>query len=218
MNKKILKTIAVIAILFTFSANTYSQLLAWQFATPTELTGKEESVEATTVDPGLEVSVLTRGPNAKAGPGNSRGFSGNFPIDETKADARRSGAYYQFVVTVKKGYTVSLSQLNAVLRRQENSAFNYRWMYSLDGRKFKEIGAEDNSITDLGNNGVKQPELDLKAYTDLQNLTDKTTVTFRLYAWGGNGEKAKRAFGFGKSNTKGSKVLWINGTSVKNEK
>lgn len=218
MSKNILKTFALLLVLFSFSVNSYSQLLAWQFTTPVELTGKEESVEATTVDEGLEVSVLTRGVGAKAGPGNSRGFSGNFTIDETKADARRSGAYYQFVVKVKKGYTVSLSQLNAILRRQENSAYNFRWMFSLDGRKFKEIGENDGAITDMDNNGIKQPELDLMSYPELQKLTENTSVTFRLYAWGGNKEKAKRAFGFGKSNKKGSKVLWLNGTAIKNAK
>ena len=218
MNKNISKKNVFLVVLLTLSISGYSQLLAWQFSLPVELTGKENSVLATTVDPGLETSELTRGPNAKAGPGNSRGFSGNFPMDETKADARRSGSYYQFVVKVKKGYTVSLSQLNAILRRQENSAYMYRWMYSLDGKKFKEIGTEDGTITELENNGVKQKALDLSTYADLQNLTDKTTVTFRLYGWGGiSAEKSKRAFGFGKSSKSGSKVLWIKGTSIKNE-
>jgi hypothetical protein len=139
-------------------------------------------------------------------------------MDATKADARKSGAYYQFTVKAKKGYTVSLKTLNSILRRQEESAYIYRWMYSLDGRKFKELGTDDATITDLSNNGVKQPALDLSAYPELQNLNSKTTVTFRLYAWGGvSTQKSKRAFGFGKSNKAGSKVLWIDGTVAKVE-
>ncbi len=219
MNKNISKQLVLLIALLTISNSGFSQLLVWQFTTPVELTGKETSVTATSVDPALAAVELTRGPNAKAGPGNFRGFTGNFPIDATKADARRSGSYYQFIVKVNEGYTVSLSKLNAILRRQENSAYMYRWMYSLDGKKFKEIGTEDGSITDLNNNGVKQNPLDLSIYEDLQNLTDKSTVTFRLYGWGGSPtEKSKRAFGFGKSSKSGSKVLWINGTTVKNEK
>ncbi len=199
-----------------FSTMTYAQLIAWQFAVPTELTGKEVSVMATTVDPAIEATKLTRGPNAKAGPGNARGFSGNLPYDKTKADARKSGAYYQFVVKVKQGYQVSLSELNVILRRQENSAYIYRWMYSLDGKKFKEIGENDLEISDLSNNGIKQPAINLSAYSDLQNIKGGKEVVFRIYAWGATPmEKAKRAFGFGKSNIKGSKVLWVNGTSEK---
>lgn len=218
MNKSIFKHISLFAFLLIFSTNGFSQILSWQFALPQELTGKEQSIKASIVDPGLEESELTRGPNAISGPGNSRGFSGSFPMDATKADARKSGAYYQFKVKAKDGYSVSLTKLNAILRRQEESACTYRWMYSLDGRKFKEIGNDDVTITDLNNNGVKQPAISLTGYPELQNVKSKTTITFRLYAWGGvSVEKSKRAFGFGKSNKAGSKVLWIDGLVTKSE-
>ncbi len=218
MKNSIFKTAFLASALFAFSATGFAQILSWQFSLPQELTGREASVKATTVDAGLEDSELTRGANAVAGPGNARGFSGSFPMDATKADARKSGAYYQFTVKAKDGYSVSLTKLNAILRRQEESACTYRWMYSLDGRKFKEIGEEDVTITDLNNNGVKQPAIDLSTYPELQNVKSKTTITFRLYAWGGvSVERSKRAFGFGKSNKAGSKVLWIDGKVTKVE-
>ena len=218
MRNSILKTTILLSALFVFNTTSFSQILSWQFSLPQELTGREESVKASVVDPGLEDSELIRGASAKSGPGNSRGFSGSFPMDATKADARKSGAYYQFTIKAKDGYSVSLRKLNAILRRQEESAHIYRWMYSLDGRKFKEIGDEDVTITDLNNNGVKQPAIDLTAYPELQNIKSKTTITFRLYAWGGVSlEKSKRAFGFGKSNKAGSKVLWIDGVVTKAE-
>lgn len=218
MKKSILKKVFGLSVLFVLGTTGYSQILSWQFSLPQELTGREASVKASVVDTGLEESELIRGANAIAGPGNARGFSGSFPMDSTKADARKSGAYYQFTVKAKNGYNVSLTKLNSILRRQEESAYIYRWMYSLDGRKFKEIGDGDVTITDLNNNGVKQPAINLSVYPEMQNVKSATTITFRLYAWGGVSlERSKRAFGFGKSNKAGSKVLWIDGTVTKEE-
>lgn len=218
MKKSILKKVFGLSVVFVLSTTANAQILSWQFSLPQELTGREVSVKASVVDAGLEESELIRGANAIAGPGNARGFSGSFPMDSTKADARKSGAYYQFTVKAKSGYKVSLTKLNAILRRQEQSAYIYRWMFSSDGRKFREIGEQDLTITDLNNNGVKQPALDLSVYPELQNIKSGTTITFRLYAWGGVSlERSKRAFGFGKSNKAGSKVLWIDGTVTKDE-
>jgi hypothetical protein len=213
------RPITLTALFLLFNISGFGQLLAWQFATPVELTGQEESVKAATVHPALEVTELSRGANAKPGGGNARGFSGTFPLNETKADAKKSGAYYEFVVKIKTGNNVSLTRLNAILRRQENSAYIYRWMFSLDGRKFTELGTEDVTITDLTNNGIKQPAIDLTSVAELQNLNAKTEITFRLYAWGTTAiAKAKRGFGFGKSDKKGSNVLWLDGTVTKSEK
>lgn len=218
MKKSILKKVLGLSVLFILGTTAHAQILSWQFSLPQELTGREVSVKASVVDPGLEESELIRGANAIAGPGNARGFSGSFPMDSTKADARKSGAYYQFTVKAKNGYMVSLTKLNSILRRQEESAHIYRWMYSLDGRKFTEIGDADVTITDLNNNGFKQPAIDLSAYPELQNVKSGTTVIFRLYAWGGVSlERSKRAFGFGKSNKTGSKVLWLDGNVSKDE-
>jgi len=211
-----LKHISLLILSLIISISSFSQILSWQFSLPVELTGKEESVKASVVDSGLIESRLTRGPNAISGPVNSRGFCGNLPMDATKADSRKSGSYYQFIVQAKEGHKVSLKKLIAILRRQEESAYIYRWMYSLDGRKFTELGTEDVTITDLSNNGVKQSPIDLSIYPELQDLDAKTTVTIRLYAWGGvSKSKSKRVFGFGKSNKSGSKVLWVDGVVTK---
>ena len=205
---------AVALITFTLlSSTSYGQVLAWQFAKPEPATGREKQAKATTNDPNLETSVLTRGPAAIAKQGNTRGFSGNFPVDATKEEAQKSGAYYQFTVQAKKGYKVSLSSLTAVLRRQPESAHIYRWMYSLNGKDFKEVGSEDLIINDLNNSGIKQPAISLSGYKDLQGVPSSKTITFRIYAWGGTSATGtKIAFGFGKSSTTGSNALALKGT------
>ncbi|WP_154648027.1 hypothetical protein [Pedobacter arcticus] len=216
MKKKVLSRVLVLGLFMCLSTIGYSQILAWQFALPEPSKGIDRTAKATTNDDNLEQSVLTRGPNAIPKQGNSRGFSGNFPIDANKEEAKKSGAYYQFTVKAKAGYKVSLASLDAVLRRQEVSAHVYRWMYSLDGENFKEVGTEDVIINDLNNNGIKQSQISLAEYKDLQNVPASKTITFRIYAWGGVGESGnQRAFGFGKSNSKGSNVLAIKGTVSK---
>ncbi|MFD1632104.1 hypothetical protein [Pseudopedobacter beijingensis] len=213
MKKTVLSRVLLLSLFMLMSAVGYSQIVAWQFALPEPSTGKDRSANATINNENLEQSVLTRGPSAVAKQGNARGFSGNFPIDATKEDAKKSGAYYQFTIQAKKGNKVSLSSLDAVLRRQAESAHIYRWMYSLDGKNFKEVGNEDVVINDLNNNGIKQKSISLTEYKDLQNVPSSKTITFRIYAWGGISEKTGAiAFGFGKSNAKGSPVLAIKGS------
>lgn len=206
------RTLALVLFML-ISTVGYSQIVAWQFALPEPSKGTDRTANATTNNENLEQSVLTRGPSAEPKQGNARGFSGSLPVDATKEDAKKSGSYYQFTVKAKKGYKVSLESLDAVLRRQAESAHIYRWMYSLNGKDFKEIGSQDIVINDLNNNGIKQPTLNLSEYKDLQDVPASKTINFRVYAWGGVAEIGnKRAFGFGKSNSKGSNVLAVKGT------
>ncbi|WP_461787707.1 hypothetical protein [Pedobacter sp.] len=191
-----------------------AQLLAWQFALPQPSKGTEPSINATTNNEFLEIAQLTRGGGVQPKQGNSRGFSGNFGVDESYEDAQKSNAYFQFEVSPKKGYEVSLNRLDATLRRQEQSAHVYRWAYSLDGKNFVKIGDADVDVTFTGNNGIKQQSIDLSSIKALQKVSKK--ITFRLYAWGALTNQGKAiAFGFGKSDSKGSNALILDGTVTK---
>lgn len=211
--RKIYFSALVLTVLIGMSNASFAQILAWQLATPVPSKGIERNVKATTNNEDLELSVLTRGPSAVAKQGNGRGFSGNFPINASQEEAKTAGAYYQFTVKAKPGHAVSLSALDAVLRRQSESAHIYRWTYSIDGKKFTDIGTEDVVISNLSNNGAKQPTLKLATYKELQNVPSTTTITFRLYAWGATADSGTQiAFGFGKSSAAGSNVLAVAGT------
>jgi len=197
-----------------FAGVANAQILAWQFALPTPTKGTEASISSTTTNEFLETSVLTRGKGVVPRQGNGRGFSGNFGVDENFEDAQKSNSYFQFEVKPKKGYEVSLSSLKATLRRQEQSAHIYRWAYSLDGKKFTKIGEEDSKIIFTGNNGIAQTPIDLSNIKELQKVGK--TIAFRLYAWGGLTNEGKAiAFGFGKSDAKGSNAIVLDGTVSK---
>lgn len=211
---RFVKAATFIALLFVVNTSQ-AQILAWQFALPEPSKGTEASIKSTTTNEFLEPAVLTRGKGVVPKQGNGRGFSGNFGVDESFEDAQKSASYFQFEVTPKKGYEVSLSSLKATLRRQEQSAHIYRWAYSLDGKNFTKIGADDTKITFVGNNGIAQSPIDLSAIAALQKANK--TITFRLYAWGGLTNEGKAiAFGFGKSDSKGSNAIALEGTVTKN--
>ncbi|NGM61346.1 sialate O-acetylesterase [Sphingobacterium sp. SGG-5] len=199
---------------------TGNQLLAWQFALPTQSNGRETTANATAVHANLEASALKRGPGVTVQAGSARGFNGHFPTNKDFKSAEKSGAYYEFTVKAKPGEKVSLHKLDAVLRRQSGSAYIYRWVYSTDGTNFNKIGAKDMEVASLSNNGEKQPSVDLSGYKDLQKVPSSKTITLRLYAWGGTSKDRKTsAFGFGKSTSQGSIVLNLEGvvTGVSSE-
>ncbi|MFN0291059.1 hypothetical protein [Pedobacter helvus] len=203
---------AIIFVVFLgLSSSASAQLLAWQFALPEPSKGVETSSKSTTTNEFLEPSTLTRGKGVVPKQGNSRGFSGNFGVDESFEDAEKSNSYFQFEVKPRKGYQVSLSSLKATLRRQEQSAHIYRWAYSLDGKNFTKIGREDVKITNVNNNGSAQSPVDLSSIKELQK--SNKTITLRLYAWGGLTNQGKAiAFGFGKSDAKGSNAIALEGS------
>src|SRR5690606_3806497 len=139
-----------------------------------------------------------------------RGFTADFPIDGNISHAKKSGSYYEFVLNVGKGKSIDLESIDVILRRQQESPYIYQWAYSLDGKKFVDIGDKGIEITSLENLGVKQAPLDLKSITGLRTVSGK--VYFRLYAWGGTSMSGgNRSFGFGKSDTQGSEVIVFKG-------
>ncbi|NLO71289.1 MAG: hypothetical protein GX102_10225 [Porphyromonadaceae bacterium] len=210
--------ISFFTLLLLVGSVASAQILAWQFTFPEHSDGKQKTAPATTVDENLEASTLIRGAGAQKVAGNKRGFSANLVACDSFEEAKAAGAYFQFVVKPKKGYTVSLRNLSTIMRRQEDAANYYRWTYSVNGKDFKELGPEDVLFEDTGNSGSRQPRTSLREYEDLQNVSYKTTIIFRLYAWGGKTNLSKRInFGFGKSGSKGNPVLALFGTVDKEE-
>ncbi len=208
----------LLAIVLTFAVNvSNAQILGWNFSNP-DTKGNEESVSAKIKDPNLKNAELIRG-GALINPNSfTRSFVSKLSLvgtsDNTKEKAFSKGAYYQFTIQPNKGYAVSLSALNAKLRPGAGGPYHYRWAYSLDGKKFKELGDKDVSISyDYGKpNGLLQPTLALSDVPDLQKVGDKKGVVFRLYIWGGTNPNTA-TFSIGRSEAGDSKdyVLSLDG-------
>src|SRR5690606_18312985 len=175
-------------------------LISWNFDTDGVL-GNETISRSTYANDALETSVLNRGPGITRQKA-SASFASAFPVHADLQSAEKSGAYYQFTVKGKSGAKFSLSSIGIVLRVQTDAPKNYIWKYSTDGGyNFKTIGkpiAVSSGFND--NNGIQQPQVELNAIEELQNITRDTKIVFRLYAWGGRSSTANNGFRIGKSN------------------
>ncbi len=178
----------------TSCATQSGPILAWQFGSPASV-GSEVSYSATTIHSNLNTSTLTRGSGISA-TALGRAFSANSWRDAsaTKANAIADNEYFQYTVHSNSGYSVSLSSLDVRLRRSGTTSPNaYIWQYSKDGINFFDIGT-DISFTSIAD-GVDQSTIDLSVISELQNVPATTTITFRLYAWGGTNAGSTFAIG-----------------------
>lgn len=144
------------------------------------------SAPATNVPGFVSASDIVRGPGFTAS-GLANSFSvNNFPLGGTTlADALNDGRYFQVEIGVNSN-GVSFTSLDARLRKSANSAaFEAQWQYSLDG--FATDGVVMGTYFGDGitvGDGAAQPTLDLTLLSGLQDLTEGTMVTMRLFVWG----------------------------------
>lgn len=207
-----MKKFLFILLLFSFyAAESSAQLAAWNFGA--NVKGNEQTSQATITDTSIEVSELSRGPGTVAQKATCS-FAGTWPACSSMIGAVRQGAYYQFTLKSKKGYLLSLDRISLVLRVQPDGPRAYILTYTTDGENIFDIGSPVR-IGPTGNNGEKQPDIDLSQIAALQNIPPRTVVTFRLYAWGGK-DSDNNAFRIGKS-TPSLNALAIYGTAEKNK-
>ena len=177
-------------------------ILGWQFGSP-ESAGNENSYGSTANNTNVNSSTLSRGAGVTSS-SLPRGFAstnytGATSTPGTKSNAIAADEYMSFTVSAKSGYKISLSALDAILRRSSAGPNTYRWRYSLDGTTFTDIGLSDVSYTLSGTEGNQQATIDLSSISALQNVPAASTITFRLYSWGATSTGAN--FGIGRTPT-----------------
>ncbi|WP_448698342.1 MBG domain-containing protein [Mucilaginibacter sp. AW1-3] len=167
-------------------------ILAWDFGPDASNTNATHAT--TTSDANLVASTLSRGAGLTAS-GLAGGFSSsNFTMNGDLADAIANNKYYQFTIGANAGKAVSLSTLDANLRRSSTGPNAYQWQYSLDGTNFNNIGSPV-SYTSTNTNGDPQTQIVLSGISALQNVASGTAITFRLYAYGATATGGTFAFG-----------------------
>jgi hypothetical protein len=171
---------AILVIFAFFSTISWGQIAAWQFGDPIS-SGNETTYAPTTVNPNVTVSSLSRGAGIDADV-LQRAFISNNWDAATESSANTLKEYYEFSINVNTGRFVSLSELNAILRRSSGGPDKYIWKYSLDGTTFYDIGSSV-SFTSSNYEGTAQTPIDLSSISALQNVQSGTTITLRLYAW-----------------------------------
>lgn len=172
----------VFSVLLSFSVASWGQLAAWQFGTPASL-GSEVTYNPTTTDSNVSITALSRGTGIDAYT-LARGLSSKNWDATSLTSAITYNEYYEFKITVNAGSDglLSLSTLNAILRRSAYGPNKYIWRYSLDGTIYNSIGTYD-SFTSENTEGVQQTTIDLTSIAALQYLQIGQIITIRLYAW-----------------------------------
>ncbi len=198
----------VLAMLMLWASNTNAQLMSWQFGNPASA-GNETSYAATYVDPHIASTALTRGGGLLASSFVRAFSSTDFTLNGTKTDAITNSDYLQVGLTVLAGSTVSIYNIDAHFRRSSTAAVSsYRWMYSINGGSFVEIGAADASYTGTTADGDDQTPIIVSGVAALQNLAAGTTVTLRAYFWGATTTTSTLAVGrYAASNTSPSLAI-----------
>ncbi len=168
------------------SNNTKAQVLGWNLF---GAAGNEASLGATTIDANINNTPLVRGAGiTSALLGNAFGATNWDAATTTQALAQTANEYFQFTLTPKTGFTASLSSISYRLRRSSTGPDKYIWRYSTDGTTFNDIVATLNTtFTTSLTGGTAFGPISIAAITALQGIPSTTTVTFRLYAWGGTG-------------------------------
>lgn len=187
-----MKHIKLLLILLICSINFgYGQIVAWEMNSNA---GNEVTVNATTLDANLNTSVLSRGSGINPDALGNTFSSNNFSVGGTQANAITNDDFLQFQVSTASGYQVSLSTLDATLRRSNTAPNTYIWKYSIDGINFTNIGIPVTYNVNAGN-GTAQTQINLSTIPALQNIQFGTIITLRLYAWGAGNVSGSFAFG-----------------------
>lgn len=176
-----------------------SNLLSWQFSNVSGVVSG--GVNADVNHNKLEISTLNRGAGFTA-LSLSRGYYSvvsNYgsvgSSSNSKSAAMANDNYYTFSVKPKTDVLLSLTAINAKLRKNSAGPAMISWYYSLDGLNFTEIQKSDNIMVGDAEGDI-QPTMDLSAIPALQNIDETKTVTFRLYAWGAT--TSSGGFGIGR--------------------
>lgn len=207
------KILVFLLTIFSYGYSYGQTIIAgWQAAA-----SMPQTHPSTTNHANLETAVLSRGP--ALGYSNSSTFSyiATFPVNADKVAAKLSGAYFQATIQAKTGNYVTISAIDARLRRAAASSVDsYRWAYSLNGIDFIDVGPADVNYTSVTGNGDVQATIDLSNVEDLKYVPSSVQVIFRLYAWGATLANNASNFGFGKSTigSVSSNTLFFSGSVV----
>jgi trimeric autotransporter adhesin len=191
-----LKYLLIVLFLGASSLQGWGQIVAWNNNTLSGVTAG--SLNATTNNTNLNTAVLSRGAGITAS-SLTGGYASNNWVGASQAIAITNNLYYQCTITANSGFQASLSTLDFKLRRSGSGPNAYIWRYSIDGTNFTDIGSSVPFTTTTATGDV-QPQINLSAIAALQNVASGTTITLRLYAWGG-AAAGTLAFGTGNVNS-----------------
>jgi hypothetical protein len=143
-------------------------------------------------DTNLTIIGLTRGSGfntsgtAVAGTFGGTTISGS--SSNSLATAISTNTFFFFAVTPKANRKVSFNRIDTLnIRRSSTAHTTMQWQYQINNNAFVNIGSAITIGSVTSSTGNPQRPIDLSGISNLQNIEEGTTVTFRLLAWGATG-------------------------------
>lgn len=181
-----MKKIIVLIVFFFVVTMSFGQIVGWRMDFPgnaNDAAGNEITLDATVLDPNLNMSTLSRGAGINVSP-LARAFSSTgYQVNGTQATALANDEYMEFQISAMAGFEVSLATLDVNFRISNKGPTNFLWRYSIDGTNFTDIGLPF-TYNSPPSGGRPQAQIDLSVIPALQNVVSGRAVTFRLYGWG----------------------------------
>ncbi len=168
------------------------------------------SLAPTTTAANLGVGNLLLGPGIAASNTDSTFGANSWDEKTNSLDAANGGDYLTLSFTANTGFTESFSSVSAYnVRRSNTGPTTGIWQYQIGAGSFIDIGSDITWGTGVAPGGNPQVAIDLTGISDLQNVANGTTVTFRIVNWGDSGSGG--TWYFNGSGTDGGS-LTINGS------
>lgn len=139
----------------------------------------------TTKNENLTVTGLTRGSGiGTGGTAATSAWGGAMTAQSTASSAVTANQFITFELTPNNGYTTSLSTLNLTYRRSDTGPKQGLLQYAINNEAYSDV----SSLTfAAGNSGASISPIDLSSITSLQDVSNTSTIRFRLVLYDNTG-------------------------------
>lgn len=143
-------------------------------------------------DTNLTITGLTRGSGFNTSGSAVASTYGGTTISGSSsnslATAISTNTFFFFAVTPKANRKVSFNRIDTLnIRRSSTAHTTMQWQYQINNNAFVNIGSAITIGSVTSASGNPQRSINLNGISNLQNIEEGTTVTFRLLAWGATG-------------------------------
>ncbi len=171
-------TFLLFSIVISLTASSQGIIAGWNVSGLTN--GGPATLPATSTDPNLTVTSLTKGSGIGSGAAGNA-FGGSNWTATTAAAGVTANTFITTTAKANTGYLASYNSVDYDWRNSGTGASTSLLQYSLDGSSFTDIATSAHSTASPNNGTTSIP---LFGILDLQNVPASTTVTFRLIPYG----------------------------------
>ena len=177
------------------SLSLWAQPLLTGFETDQVTSPTQIQLPAAASGNGIITGDLMRGPGLSAiGTAASTFSAGSFNVPSFQ-EAVLQNKFVQFTTTAAAGSLYTPDSLQFTIRRTATGPQFFQWLLSFDGGSSFYAASPELFYDGTATNGFRFETVLLPPVQSWANLTQTTTLIFRLYAWGASSAAGLAAFG-----------------------